>query len=102
MKGLLKAIQKLSNYNDLTNLLEIKDTEDELGILRDLFTTQKEVIEQMIDAYGSIDKLQAETERHGRAITWLQDAQLKVASYIKKVDKLIGQCKDVEKGVSSH
>ncbi len=99
MKGLLKAIQRLNNCDDLTNLLEIQDAEDELAILRRLFTTQKEVIKQMVQAYCLNDKRHPE-ERHDRAIKWLKDTQLKVDGYMKTVDELTDHCKEVERSVS--
>src|SRR5204863_3338637 len=100
MKGLLKAIQQLNNCDDLTNLLEIHDAADELAILRQLFTTQKGIIGQMIDAYGSIDRRQPEEERHGLAITWLEDAKQKVSGYVEKTEELTKRCEEVKASVS--
>ena len=112
MRGLLKAIQQLNNCDDLTNLLEIQDTKDELDILNQLFAKQREIIEEMIKAYISIDKEQARKQGHGqdkhqpekvthkRAIEWLTNAKQKVEFYIYKANQLTKHCEEVERGVS--
>jgi len=93
METLLKSVNKLSSCEDLKNLVEIRDVEDALGIRKKLFIQQGAVIEQLLDAYGNVDRLNSDKRDHVRAKYWLEDSKAKVEDYVKRIDGMIKECK---------
>ena len=99
-EGLLQAVKKLNNCEDLQNLLEIHDARDELNTLTKLFKKQIAVIDQMILEYLIVDRQNDNEDAHARARTWLVHSKRKVDGYIERVSELLEDCEKSRKTAS--
>jgi len=104
-QSLQETANLLDNSEDLSALWELLDVEEELLILTRLFDTQKQVINNMLAAYKSLDKYLASeptvpNRTHDEAISWLKEAREMVDKYLAKVAWLNRSRKSAQDSVS--
>ena len=78
------------NEHDLTDLLELRDVEDELGTIRKLFRDQLRVIDDLIANCYETD------EDYKRGLKILRDAQKSVLSYQEQVESMLDDCRSAQ------
>jgi hypothetical protein len=81
----------------LSSLLELDDVRDELDTLQKLFSTQKKVIDAMMNFYSIMDK--EDPGKRTQSIGWLKDASDHVNEYSATAVNLSKDCGEVVKSV---
>ena len=81
------------NEHDLTDLLELRDIEDELGTMKKLFKDQLRVIDQLVE--------QRFNSRQGgvKGLEILREARSNVESYHREVDEMLANCNSAQESV---
>lgn len=91
------AMERLRHdSNDLNALLELRDIDDELGILDKLFNEQLAVLKKMMPIYNNIDKRKS---RQSNGAMWLKDAASQVENYQSQVSAMRASCSASQEAV---
>ena len=83
------------NEHDLTDLLELRDIEDELSTIRKVFRDQQRVINELIVG------CYAGSESHKKGLDLLQEAQKSVNGYSELISEMQDNCRSAQESVSN-
>ncbi|ORY17310.1 cora-like Mg2+ transporter protein-domain-containing protein [Clohesyomyces aquaticus] len=84
-------VEKLDPSSDLNALIQLKDVQDELGMITRLFSRQAEVIDNLIHDYKILD---GESKAHAKSIGWLDEAKNRyIHSYQNEINDLMTSAK---------
>jgi hypothetical protein len=81
---MLEVIKKPNNCDHFDDFFEIQNMEEQLGILRKLFSQQITVIDKKIEVYRKM-ALMIQQDEHEQSIELLERAKRNIESYIPAV-----------------
>lgn len=96
-----EIIQALDPSYDLTALIELRDIQEELGIIGSLLFHQSEVVSDLMHVVELLDKTsdKAHPSTHAQAIRWLKEAKTYVTRNQDKVKRL---CKQTTEAIDEY